>query len=79
MALCLTWVQPAERASWSHDICSAADKIPPISHDDAVLSQELIHTVQNTQRVQMPLGLLICFRSEDKTSFKGINIKYMDR
>lgn len=59
----LTWVQPAERSSWSHYVRSAAYKISSICNDDTVFVQQLVHTVQDTQRVQVPLYLLICLVS----------------
>lgn len=33
----LTWVQPSQGASRSHDVSGASNKIAPVSNDDAVL------------------------------------------
>lgn len=55
----LTWVQPAEGSSWSHYVSSSAYKVSSISNNDTVFHQELINTMQDTQRIQMPLHLLM--------------------
>lgn len=56
-----TWVKPTHRASRSHDVSGASDKVPPISHDDAVVRHQLVHTVQDFQGIQVVLRLLISF------------------
>lgn len=57
----LTWVKPAHGSSRSHDVGSTSDKVAPISDNDAVLGHQLVHTVQNLQRVQVVFRLLISF------------------
>lgn len=57
-------------APWSHDVCSTAHEVAPIRHYDAVVSHQLIHTVQDTQGVQVAVSLLISLPPAQKTQSK---------
>lgn len=59
-----TWIEPTHRPSRPHYVSSTPDEVPPVGDDDAVLSHQLVHAMEDLQGIQVMFRLLFSFGPE---------------